>query len=215
MSRLDAALRSLAERGNPIGPEMLIAGLDRQLASEPVREIATLETRRRTMDITPTTTRQPPPSRQRPRMALAVAAAVVVVGIATFAIASFMNSGTDAAADDPASTIRAYIDAYNAGDIDAVMALFSDDSVIVGHPFASEQSGLAAIRNIQSMDISAAATENAYTISNVQVTGNTVTWDHIWFNRDGDRFCLDGHSAIVEDGTILSWTWPSGSFECR
>lgn len=117
---------------------------------------------------------------------------------------------------DPAATIEAYVTAYNAGDIDGVMALFSEESVVTGHPTEarSESTGLAQIRALHVQDIAAAATENSYTISNVEVTGDTVTWDHIWTRNDGDKFCKFGQSAVVQDGTILSWTWPSGGFDC-
>ena len=118
------------------------------------------------------------------------------------------------AAVDPAATIHAYIDAYNGRDIDAVMDLFTEDSVVIGHPFAGESIGLTAIRAVQVQDIERVGTDDAYTISNVQVTGNIVTWDHVWRPGDGGRSCQYGHSAIVEGGKILSWTWPGGGFSC-
>lgn len=93
---------------------------------------------------------------------------------------------------DPAATIEDYVTAYNAGDIDGVMALFSHDSVVTGHPFATEARGLEAIRSLQLADLAAAATENAYTISNVQVSGSTVTWGHLWVSADGQEFCQQG-----------------------
>ncbi len=115
---------------------------------------------------------------------------------------------------DPASTIEAYEVEYNAGDIDGVMALFSEDSVITGHPFAASSTGLTEIRALHVTDMGAAASENAYTISNVEVTGNTVTWDHLWVNNGGEEYCQVGQSVVVEDGIILTWTWPDGDFDC-
>jgi hypothetical protein len=64
-----------------------------------------------------------------------------------------------------------------------------------------------AIRVVQVRDINEAAADNAYAFSNVEVTGNTATWDQRWRNRNGDRFCRQGQSAVVEDGRIVSWTW--------
>lgn len=214
MSRLDRALSRLAERGDPIGSDVLIARLERQLTSEPVPGTVTLETRRRAMETTPTTIKQPTPWWRRSRVAIGVAAAIVFVGIATYAIAGLTDSKSDAAANDAATTIDAYIDAYNTGDIDAVMALFSEDSVMNAHPMDDEAIGLAAIRAVQVQDLAAAAAENAYTISNLQVAGSTVTWDHVWTARDGRQSCQYGHIATVEDGKILSWTWPGGGFSC-
>jgi hypothetical protein len=47
----------------------------------------------------------------------------------------------------------------------------------------------------------------AYTISNIEVTGSTVTWDHVWTRLGREVFCAEGHTAVVEGGKILSWTW--------
>ena len=133
---------------------------------------------------------------------IALIAATVVLGAC---------SSDDA---DPASIIDAYVTAYNAGDMEGVMALFSEDSVVSNHPFTGESSGLTEISSLHLADLEAAATENAYTISNVEVTGNTVTWDHLWINREGDQFCQSGQTAVIEAGKILTWTWPVDDFNC-
>ena len=135
---------------------------------------------------------------------LGTAAVVAVVAI----VLATDSNGSNVAGDDPASVIQAYTAAYNAGDIDAVMALFSEESVVTGHPFAAESAGLTAIRVVQVADIAAAAAENAYTISNVEVTGDTVTWDHVWTRNNTQQFCVQGHRAVIQDGKILSWVWP-------
>ena len=115
---------------------------------------------------------------------------------------------------DPAGVIEDYTAAYNAGDIDAVMALFSEESVVTGHPFEASSAGLAAIRAVQVDDINAAATDNPYTISNLDVSGDTVTWDHVWTSADGEQFCQQGHRAVTKDGKILTWAWPDGGGDC-
>ncbi len=104
--------------------------------------------------------------------------------------------------------MRGFVDAYNSGDIDAVMAFFTDESVMTGHPFTAEAAGPIAIRAVQSEDLASAATGAAYTISNVEVSVTTVTWDHVWNNNVGQQWCGVGHNAVIEDGKILSWTWP-------
>ncbi len=115
--------------------------------------------------------------------------------------------------DDPAAVLADYAAAYNAGDIDAVMVLFSEESVITGVPFF-ESAGLTAIRAVQVQDINAAAEEDAYSFSNVEVSGNTVTWDQVWVNKAGEGFCLEGQSVVIKDGKILSWTWPGLGVPC-
>ena len=110
----------------------------------------------------------------------------------------------------PDQTIRAYTTAYNTHNIDAVMAFFTEESAVTGHPFAAEAVGLSAIRILNIEDIAAAAEFRAYMISNLEVNGDTVTWDHVWTNDEGDTYCQQGQTAIVKDGTILTWTWPQG-----
>ena len=115
---------------------------------------------------------------------------------------------------DPGGVIDDYIAAYNAGDIDGVTALFSEESVVTGHPMRGRMEGLAAIRATQVDDMSVAATQNAYTISNVEVTGDTVTWDSVWISIDGEQFCKQGHAAVIKEGKIITWVWPGGGFDC-
>lgn len=115
---------------------------------------------------------------------------------------------------DPAAVVEDYQLAYNSGDIDAVMELFTEESVVTGHPFADQSEGLDAIRGVQIEDIASAAGQNAYTFSNVEVDGDRVTWDSQWVNDEGDRFCQTGHSAFIENDRILSWQWPSEGSAC-
>lgn len=117
---------------------------------------------------------------------------------------------------DPASTLNAYIAAYNDKDIDAVMELFTEESVVAGHPYSTtgSETGLEAIRTFQRIDMTAAAEEDAYTISNVEVSGDTVTWDHVWIDDQGQQFCKYGMSASVEDGKFVLFNFPDG-FGCR
>jgi hypothetical protein len=46
---------------------------------------------------------------------------------------------------DPAGVIEDITAAYNAGDIDAVMALFSEESVVTGHLFEARSEGLTSM----------------------------------------------------------------------
>jgi len=109
----------------------------------------------------------------------------------------------------PSETIEAYMAAYNAGDIDSVMAFFTEESLVIGHPFAAEASGISDVKDLQVQDLITASTTGAYEISIVEVTNDTVTWDLAWTNEAGEEFCVQGNTAVVKDGTILSWTWPA------
>ena len=154
------------------------------------------------------------PSRKRWLVTAAAAALALIVGLGTWA-AIGGSDGEDIAG--ARRTIEAYVAVYNAGDIEAVMALFTEESELVGHPYQFEPApfkGLEAIEEVQQLDRDAAAEVDPYTISNVEVSGNTVTWDHVWISLDGGRSCIEGHTAVVEDGKILSWIWPGRPQGC-
>ncbi len=136
-----------------------------------------------------------------------------------FAIAVVMAvaltaAGCSSDSDEPADVLNDFVAAYNSGDLESVMVFFTEESSITGHPFNSNASGLTVIRALHVEDMAAAADADAYSISNVKVTGDTVTWDHVWVNSSGERFCKTGQSAVIEDGKIVSWTWPGGGFSC-
>ena len=130
-------------------------------------------------------------------------AIALVVATATLAGCS----GDDESQSNPGEVIEAYVSAYNAEDIDAVMALFTEDSTIVGHPTLSDAVGLDAIRLLTIEDRQMAAESDPYAISNVTTDGDTVTWDHTWTNDAGANYCVEGHSAVITDGTIVSWAF--------
>lgn len=110
---------------------------------------------------------------------------------------------------DPASTLDAYVAAYNTADVDAVMEVFSEESQIFDHPFGDTVSGLDEIRRVHIDEFEFSADQDAYTFSNVEVSGSAVIWDHVWVNAGGDRYCIEGNTAVVEEGKILTWTWPN------
>jgi hypothetical protein len=208
MSPLDRALGRLAERGDPVGSHVLLERLEHQLTGESTLRVVAPETRERAMQETATIRQQK--SRLRgPKVALG---AVAVVVLAVFAIVNLTGSSESDAAG-PSAVIDAFVDAYNAGDISGIMDLFTEDSVIIDHPFSTldDATGIDQIRELLEEDLQSAADGPAYTISNVMTEGSTVTWDHVWTHRQGSNRCAEGHIAIVEDGKIISWTFAAGT----
>ena len=114
----------------------------------------------------------------------------------------------------PGAAIASYVAAYNAADVDAVVELFAEDAVITLHP-GGDYAGITEIRTLHEAEADGTV---VYDISNVVVDGDTVTWDHVWsgLEENGDPFenCVTGHTAIVEAGQIVSWTWPVTNFQC-
>jgi len=117
----------------------------------------------------------------------------------------------------PAEVIEEYREALNAKDLDAVIALFTEESTFSGHPAMYDGSGLTSIRALHAIDTAMTTDFDAYEFRNVETIGNTVTWDHHRTNADGDVDCGEGHRAVVDDGKILSWTYAPqfGEETCR
>ena len=127
--------------------------------------------------------------------------------LAMLVLALLLIGACSADGADPGETVQAYIDGYNDRDIDAVMAVFATDAVITNHPFALVTEGAAAIRELQIQDIEAAGGDNAYVVSDLEVSGDSVVWNHTWNNT-----CVGtGNEAIVESGKIVSWDFASVS----
>lgn len=117
---------------------------------------------------------------------------------------------------DPAMVIEAYVNAYNAGNIDAAMAWFSQDATVTGHPGGlADAVGATAIRWLTITDRSWAAEANPYEISNVKTSGDTVTWDHTWTNKEGADYCAAGNRAVISDGLIVSWAYATDADLCE
>ena len=136
--------------------------------------------------------------------------------------ASLLGACGSDEADPPAAALEAYGAAFNAGDLDGVMALFSEESVVVDHWRAAdsplldgEAVGLFYIETLVGTDLveavppdAEAVPENALRISNVEVSGDTVTWDEVYTSGIGFRICSDRVTAVIEDGKIMTWTYP-------
>ena len=90
------------------------------------------------------------------------------------------------------------------------MIFFSEESVVTDSQFSVEAEGIEAIHD---QDMRTAAAADAFTISNVEVSGDTVTWDQARVSGTGHELCLEDASAVATDGAILSWDWSSG-FKC-
>ncbi len=149
-------------------------------------------------------------------LALAV---VVIVAIAMTGAAIVLNDRFRTDTSDPATptgppgaeqVIRSYIDAYNAGDLDAVLGWHADDARIVNHPegpfsIESAEDRLTAL---------AADIAEGYVIARLEVNGDEVTWDHRWTGESDQRWCVAGMTAHVQDGSITDLSLPNGE-SCR
>jgi hypothetical protein len=102
----------------------------------------------------------------------------------------------------PTDVVDAYIEAVRAGDVDAALALFTDDAMVTGAV------GKEEIRKIIEMDIANVAAGYDYVgYYNVVETAYGVELDLRWHDRDGD---MEAHNIIdFENGKVARWTYGS------
>ena len=106
---------------------------------------------------------------------------------------------TETAIDLTVGVIEAYRVAYNADDMDAVVALFTEESVLTGYAgFDTSWTGLDEIREATVEDRASSTDVDAYAFVDVEVTGDTVTWNHTWLSRNGVERCGEGHSEVID-----------------
>jgi hypothetical protein len=103
------------------------------------------------------------------------------------------------------------VQAFNAHDIDAVVALYADDAVVTGHPLAEGPTaeGAQEIRALTVEDMGAA---NTYEVRDVETTGNSVSFVHLWYPDNG---CYAGtNRMVIENGKITEWEMITNSRPC-
>jgi ketosteroid isomerase-like protein len=157
-----------------------------------------------------------PPTTRRRWLVLGLAAAAAVVAIVVgFAIvksddeaeistASYATEVSAATGVTPAEVFDAYIAAFNADDLDAVMALFADDAVVLNDPVTGNMvaEGIDEVREVQEAEISLG---EYYEVVSVESAGSTVTVD-VRYQTTTEE-CYAGTSEItVEQGKIVRWS---------
>jgi len=98
--------------------------------------------------------------------------------------------------------LDAYIEAVRAGNVDAALALFTDDAVV------GDFVGQEEIQEIIEWDIAEVAAGNDYVgYYNVVETAYGVELDLRWHGRDGDK---EAHQIIdFEKGKVARWIYGS------
>ena len=165
--------------------------------------------------------------RRRTRLAATGFAAAAIVAVVILIAVAVSDDGPSPASPPPTIPVSttmpasadelldAYVDAYNAHDIAAVMSLFADDAVMTGNLVSPGAEGTAEIRAFQEGDMAIAAPDNAYAMTDVDVDGNTVTFGHIWHHKDGNCYSGTGHRVEVEGGLIVRWDFGTDSQPCK
>jgi ketosteroid isomerase-like protein len=152
---------------------------------------------------------------------LAVAAsAVVLAGLAWGpGLLDSLGGGTDTTVaespEDPAAVLDAYEDARNARDFEAMRALYADDAIITGHPLRPTVADVDQIISIETARWSGGANDDERTrFVNIEVSGDTATFTHLFFDESGGCLSGSGDEITVQDGTITTYTWGTTDEPC-
>jgi hypothetical protein len=132
--------------------------------------------------------------------------ALLVGGLVLAGMLIIASCGDDDDGDqaDPAAVLTDYLEVFNAEDGEAVMVFYADDAVMEGHPDDTDElaTGKSEILVIETgMQVHQGATGTMEYI-NMEVSGDTVTYDDIFHNAEGDCFSSTGSVATMKDGLI-------------
>jgi hypothetical protein len=110
---------------------------------------------------------------------------------------------------DPAAVLTDYLEVWNAEDGEAVMVFYAEDAVIENHPNVGgvTLTGKSEIlANEVSMDGFQGSTGTMEYV-NMEVSGDTVTFDNIFINGQGTCFSSGGSETTIENDLITLVVW--------
>jgi hypothetical protein len=116
-----------------------------------------------------------------------------------------LTSGCGSPKIDPIAIRDAYEEAIEAGDLDAAVALFSDEAVISVSGLG-DFPGKEGIREYVEMELDFLLQGNPFGDRyNVELTGDTLDYDERFPAADGTTVQLH-HAYVFENGKIKEWT---------
>ena len=133
-------------------------------------------------------------------------------------------AGCSSDTSDAAGTLDEYVAAYNADDLEGVVSLFADDSVMVMHPVNAFAVGADEIRRAFSEDVGQGLSVTISIVSvedfaadeaSVAEAYSVVRWDQTWRTVvNGEEVCRSGPNlAVISEGTIYRLNWTG--LDCR
>ena len=135
-------------------------------------------------------------------------AVVAVLAVTAGGCGSSSDSVSDDTVVDVSSVLADYQAARNAGDVDALMALFADDAVVVDHPLDEDGTaqGIDEIRQLEA-NVAAELPNSATEFLDLQISGDTVIFGHQFIVEDGDCFGGSGDRVTVVGDKITLYDW--------
>jgi len=110
---------------------------------------------------------------------------------------------------DPAAVLTDYLEVWNAEDAEAVMVFYAEDAVIEGHPedTGDVSTGKSEILPIEQRMQGHQGSTGTMEYINIEVSGDTVTFDNIFINASGDCFSSSGSEMTIENDLITLLVW--------
>ena len=105
---------------------------------------------------------------------------------------------------DPAAVLTDYLEVWNAEDAEAVMVFYAEDAVVENHPTVD---GVTATGKSEILVIEASldgfqGSTGTMEYINMEVSGDTVTFDNIFHSGNGSCFSSAGSVATIENDLI-------------
>jgi len=110
---------------------------------------------------------------------------------------------------DPAAVLADYLEVWNAEDAEAVMVFYAEDAVLEGHPedTGDVSTGKSEIFPIEDRMQGHQGSTGEMEYINIEVSGDTVTFDNIFHNAEGACFSSTGSEATIENDLITLIVW--------
>ncbi len=121
----------------------------------------------------------------------------------------FVVAGCSSSSDDPASVLADYLEVWNSEDAEAVMVFYTEDAVLDGHPSDSDglATGKSEILAVETTINGLQGSTGRMEFLNMEVSGDTVTYDNIFHNGSGQCFSSTGTKMTIEGDKIALIVW--------
>ena len=119
---------------------------------------------------------------------------------------------------DPSAVLADYQDTRNSGNVDALMAFYATDAAVRDHPLDGDgiAKGVDEIRFLEAQVPGIQGSAGGIEFVDLVVSGSTVTFNHRFFNAEGDCFGGIRGQLTVEDGKITLYDWgPEDPTQCQ
>jgi len=146
---------------------------------------------------------------------LSVATGALLVLVIVVLISRGSEADPSAVETETLAALEGAVAAANAHDLEALMAFYAEDAVVIGHPMnPSRTEGRDAISQLEGPGLELQAAEDANQLFDVVVNGPTVTFGLVFWDEHRVCYSGQGHRVVVEDGLITLWEWSRLSDPC-